>query len=69
MNTWILLQAIGVDGNISADWVLVGLTAIAFFLFWRMLWKIERGLEKVINSVAEHDTDIQVIKKEIEFLK
>jgi hypothetical protein len=65
----ILLQAISPTGGISADWVLVGITGIAFLLFWRMLWKIEKGLEKVVGSVAEHETEIEVMKTEIVQLK
>lgn len=56
----ILLQAIN-NGSISADWVLVGVVAIAFFLFWRMLYKIEKGLDSVIGSVAIHNTKIELL--------
>ena len=56
-------RAITSGGAVSADWVMVGITFIAFFLFWRMLNKIEKGMEKVIESVASHETDIELLKK------
>lgn len=59
-------QAITSAGSISANWVLIGMTAIAFLLFGRLLWKIESNLEKVCNTVANHHTRLTVIEKELE---
>ena len=57
-----LLQAI-YNGSISADWVLVGVVFVAFFLFWRMLYKIEKNLETVLSTVAIHTTLIELLKQ------
>lgn len=67
----ILLQvpAITSGGSISAEWVLVGITTAAIFLFWRMLWKIETGLDKVMISVQTHNTQLQLQEKSIEDLE
>lgn len=48
------------SGSIDAAWVLVGMTGVAFFLFWRMLWKIEKTLEALVESVNEHNTKLKL---------
>jgi len=59
---WVLVQAIH-NGSISADWVLVGAVFVAFFLFWRMLYKIEKNLETVLGTLAIHNTYIELLKQ------
>lgn len=63
------VPAITSGGGISAEWVMVGITTVAVFLFWRILWKIENNLEKVIGTVAIHETKLQLHEKAIEHLE
>ena len=51
------------SGAVSAEWVMAGITVIAFFLFCRMLNRIERNLEKVIESMGVHRIDIELLKQ------
>lgn len=51
------------SGAVSAEWVMAGVTLVAFFLFWRMLNRIERNLEKVIESMSVQRIDIELLKQ------
>lgn len=57
------------DGGIAAEWVLVSVVFVAFFLFWHMLKKIENGMEKVFHSVQLHETKLQLHQQAIEDLE
>lgn len=63
------VPAITSGGAVAAEWVMVGVTTAAIFLFWRMLWKIETGLDKVIMSVQVHNTKLELHQKCIEDLE
>lgn len=71
MNTILQIneQAILNGGGLSANWVLIGMTALAFILFGRVLWKIERNLEKVCDTVADHNTRVKIAERDIEELR
>lgn len=60
----LLGQAITDGGAISANWILVAVTSIAGFLFWTQLREIKVSLQKAIEKLGEHDTDIEVLKSQ-----